>query len=633
MTKIEQLRLSGQLPSPKGVALAVMDICRRDDATLDAVAKIVQSDPALSSRLLRLANAAAAGGRPVASIREAVLQLGMSTVRQLAMGFSLVDQYLRGSCPAFDYPGFWSHSLFMAVASQELGRLVRTAPLEELFACGLMAQIGRLALATAYPGDYGAVLAEPSEGLALLEREREHLGVDHTEFTAGIMADCGIPKALAEPVRYHEIPQSSGFAEGSRPYQLVHLLFHARRMADLGSSPVAERQRSISELMLLGGKIGLDATALGDVFDRVVTQWHAWAELLKVPAVQLPSFSAMSSAPVPRPEEEPAKTRTGKVVLLVDDDPTGRMVTQGLLDHLLGCTVHTAENGKEALALALEVMPQIVITDWRMPVMDGLEFCRALRATDWGQSMYVVMLTGEEDDEKIIEAFEAGVDDYLTKPIHVRALSARMRAALHYVKLLEAWESDRAQLKQFAAELAISNRRLEHSAMTDMLTELPNRRSGMEALARFWSSSRRTGRSVAALMIDVDHFKPINDRYGHAVGDRVLQCVATAIKAAARKDDSVSRIGGEEFLLVCHDADARTALLAAERLRRMIKALTINVSGVDIQATVSIGVASIEASMQMEDEMLSAADKALYVAKNAGRDRVALFANGKAICR
>jgi two-component system cell cycle response regulator len=633
MTKIEELRLSGQLPSPKGVALAVMDICRRDDATLDAVAKIVQSDPALSSRLLRLANAAAAGGRPVASIREAVLQLGMSTVRQLAMGFSLVDQYLHGSCPAFDYPGFWSHSLFMAVASQELGRQVRTAPLEELFACGLMAQIGRLALATAYPGDYGAVLAEPSEGLALLEREREHLGVDHTEFTAGIMADCGIPKALSEPVNYHEFPQSSGFAEGSRPYQLVHLLFHARRMADLGSSPVAERQRSISELMLLGGKIGLDATALGDVFDRVVTQWHAWAELLKVPAGQLPSFSAMSSAPVPRSEEASAETPTGKVVLLVDDDHGERLVTQGLLGDMLGCTVHTANNGQEALALALGVMPQIVITDWRMPVMDGLEFCRALRATDWGQSMYVVMLTGEEDDENIIEAFEAGVDDYLTKPVHARALSARMRAALHYVKLLEAWENDRAQLKQFAAELAISNRRLEHSAMTDMLTELPNRRAGMEALARFWSSSRRTGRAVAALMIDVDHFKSINDRYGHAVGDRVLQCVAKAIQTAARKDDSVSRIGGEEFLLVCHDADARTALLAAERLRRMIKALAINVAGVDIQATVSIGVASIEASMQKEDEMLSAADKALYVAKNAGRDRVALFANGKAICR
>jgi two-component system cell cycle response regulator len=102
--------------------------------------------------------------------------------------------------------------------------------------------------------------------------------------------------------------------------------------------------------------------------------------------------------------------------------------------------------------------------------------------------MYVIMLTGEETEEKIIEAFEAGVDDYVVKPVNGRALSARMRAALHYVKLLEAWENDRAQLKEFAAELAISNRRLEHAAMTDVLTGLPNRRAGMAALSRFWNA-------------------------------------------------------------------------------------------------------------------------------------------------
>jgi two-component system cell cycle response regulator len=365
----------------------------------------------------------------------------------------------------------------------------------------------------------------------------------------------------------------------------------------------------------------------------VVTQWHAWAELLKVPAGQLPSFSAMSTAPVPRPEEAADEARTRKVVLLVDDDPTGRLVTQGLLSHMLGCTVHTAENGKEALALALEVMPQIVITDWRMPVMDGLEFCRALRATDWGQSMYVVMLTGEEDDEKIIEAFEAGVDDYLTKPVHVRALSARMRAALHYVKLLEAWENDRAQLKQFAAELAISNRRLEHSAMTDMLTELPNRRAGMEALARFWSASRRTGRAVAALMIDVDHFKSINDRYGHA---SVIAYCSAWPRPSRQPPARTTASAGSAAKSSCWSVTTPTPGLhywppsaCAGRSRRS----RISVAGVDIQASVSIGVASIEAGMQKEDDMLSAADKALYVAKNAGRDRVALFANGKSICR
>ena len=630
MTKIEQLRLSRQLPSPKGVALAVMEISRRDDATLDEVARVVQTDPALSGRLLRLANAANGRARAVVSINEAVLHLGMTTVRQLAMGFSLVDQYPQGLCSAFDYPGFWLHSLFMAVASQELGKVVRLGTPDELFACGLLAQVGRLALASVYPAEYTALLGGQHSGTALLQLEREGLGVDHVEFTAAIMADCGIPKSLAEPVSFHEAPETSGFAEDSRPYQLTHLFFQARRMADLGLSPEAERHGNISELMLLGGKIGLNAEALGEVFDRVVQQWHEWAELLKVPASRVPAFGAMAKAPISRSEQESTAAR--QRVLLVEDEPTNRILTEAMLREILDCTVYMAENGKDALALALEVMPQIVITDWMMPVMDGLEFCRALRATDWGQSMYVVMLTGVETEEQIVEAFEAGTDDYLVKPVSMRGLSARMRAALHYVKLLEAWEHDRAQLKQFAAELAISNRRLGSVAMTDVLTGLPNRRAGMEALSREWGASKRTGQPVAALMIDVDMFKSINDRHGHAVGDQVLQEVARALQNAARKDDSISRIGGEEFLVVCHDTEARAALLAAERLRKMVKALQISVAGVDIPTSVSVGVAIRESGMETAEDMLRAADNALYSAKHAGRNRVCLFALGKAHC-
>lgn len=630
MNKIEQLRISGQLPSPKGVALAIMEISQREDATLDEVTRLVQTDPALSGRLLRLANMSTHNGRAVASISDAVLRLGMTIVRQLAVGFSLADQYPQGLCKSFDYPAFWSHSLFMAVASQELGKVVRVGVPDELFACGLLAQIGQLALVTVYPSDYAALLEKQNCSLSTVELERASLGVDHTEFTKVIMTDCGIPKALVEPVYYHEAPESSGFAEGSRPDQLANLFFHARRMADLALAHEAGRYSNISELMRLGGKIGLDAEALGEVFDRVVKQWREWAELLKVPANPLPSFGVMARAPVPRPEQEPKSTC--KRVLLVEDEPTSRIMTEGLLRQLLGCEVHTAENGREALALALAVMPQIIITDWLMPVMDGVDFCRALRASDWGQSMYVIMLTGVEVEEKIVEAFEAGVDDYITKPMNIRALNARMRAALHYVKLLEAWEHDRAQLKQFAAELAISNRRLEHAALTDLLTGLPNRRAGMEALAKAWGASHRTGQPVAALMIDVDRFKSINDRYGHAVGDVVLQEVAKGIQAAARKDDSVSRIGGEEFLLLCHNADARTALLAAERLRKMVKALKISIAGIVVQTSVSIGVANREAGMQDADALVLAADNALYAAKNAGRDRVCLFAQGKARC-
>ena len=631
MNRIEQLRISGKLPSPKGVALTIMEISLRENATLSEVTKVVQTDPALSSRLLRLANSSAEASRPLASINDAVMRLGMVAVRQIAMGFSLVDQYHEGTCQGFDYQGFWSHSLFMALASQELGRVIRIASPDDLFACGLLAQIGKLALGTAYPVDYAAILEQQANGETLLALERERLSVDHCEITAAILADCGIAKVLAEPIYYHEAPDLSDFSEGSRPYQLTHVFYQARRMADLGLAFEAERHSKISELLRLGGKIGLDVESFGELFDRVVQQWHEWSKLLKVLANPLPAFSVMTSAPLPRPEQEEPKTAC-KRVLLVEDEPTTRIMMEGVLHKLLGCKVYTAENGKDALTMALEVIPQIIITDWLMPVMDGLEFCRTLRATDWGQSMYVIMLTGAETEENIVEAFEAGVDDYVTKPMNIRSLNARMRAALHYVNLLETWEYDRAQLKQFAADLAISNRRLEHTAMTDLLTGLPNRRAGMEALSRNWSASMRTGKPVAAMMIDVDLFKSINDRHGHAVGDQVLQEVAKAIQSSARKDDSVCRMGGEEFLLLCHDTDLQSALLAAERLRKMVKALKISIDGMDIQTSVSIGVAGREASMEDADDMILGADKALYAAKNAGRNQTCLFAQGRTRC-
>ncbi len=307
-------------------------------------------------------------------------------------------------------------------------------------------------------------------------------------------------------------------------------------------------------------------------------------------------------------------------------------MTEAALRNLLGCTVYTAENGQEALALALEVMPQIVISDWLMPVMDGLEFCRALRATDWGQSMYIIMLTGVETENNILEAFEAGVDDYIAKPMTNRALNARMRAALHYVKLLEAWEHDRAQLKRFAAELAVSNRRLEHAAMTDLLTGLPNRRAGMNALAQAWSATSRSGRPLSVMVIDIDWFKHINDRHGHAVGDKVLVEVAKALRTVARKGDTFCRLGGEEFLVVCPNTDLKSTLNAAERLRKHIHTLNIGIGEADIRTSVSIGIACRETAMSEADNLVVAADQALYAAKNAGRNRSCLVVDGKTHC-
>ncbi len=631
--RLGQLQLDSRLPSPKGVALAIMQACRNEKSSLEDIARIVRTDPVLAGRLLRQANSAASGAiRPVVAVPDAVNRLGLDAVRQIAMGFSLVDQYHTGPCAAFDYQRFWSHSLLMGVTMQALGALVRVAPPDELFACGLMARLGCLALATIHPVEYAQLLEGCGDDAELAARERERLQADHNDVTAAIFDNCGIPRALAEPVYYHEAPENAHFTDGSRPHRLTHLFYHAKRVADMGLAPQGKRSAIISELMLLGGKLGLDADDLGSLVDRIIAEWQEWAQLLEVPAHTLPSFATMAAAPVAATDDQQDDLPPLRV-LVAGSDGTGRTEVQAMLSSLPHCTVHAAGNGREALALALEVMPRIVVSDRRMPGMDGIGFCRALRATEWGKSMYVIMLTDTDADGEVVEAFESGVDDYIAKPVNERALRARLRAALHYVRLLEAWECDRAQLKQFASELAISNRKLEHYALTDLLTGLPNRRSGMDVLGKAWAASKRSGQALAVMMMDIDHFKSVNDTHGHAVGDKVLMEVGRLIRESLRKGDHVCRMGGEEFLVINQGGELDATLQFAERLRQKIRSVRIRIGDVELGTSISIGVACREAGMADPDNLIAAADQALYAAKRGGRDRTFCNAGGRLRCR
>ncbi len=626
---LEQLRISGSLPSPKGVALAVMELCRNDDTTMEDIADVVQRDPALCGRLLCLANSAAMGVRPVAAVPEAVLRLGLRAVRNLATGFSLVDQYCDGACERFDYQQFWSHSLLMAVAMRELGARTRVAVADELFACGLMARIGRLALATAYPAAFSEVLGKtPASDRELVELERQTLSLDHNECTREILTSFGLPLALVEPVFYHEVPEASGFSDGSRPQLLTQALYFGRRIADLGCASESQRSETISELLRLAGRIGLDGDEFGTMIDVIMRRWREWGELLKVPVGDLPSFSDMAQATAPR-DDEPCPGSPPLRVLVVEDEAVTRQMLTSALERIGGHQVCSAADGKEALALVVSVMPHIVITDWRMPVMNGIDFCRALRETQWGQSMYVVMLTAADAEDEVTLAFEAGVDDYITKPVNRRALHARMRAAQHYVRLLQAWENDREQLKRTAAELALTNRKLEHYAHTDMLTGLPNRRAAMDSLEQAWNGAERSREPLVVLMIDIDEFKSFNDTYGHAVGDRMLTEVGRVLRETSRKDDRVCRFGGEEFIVISRNTDVQAAQEFAERLRRVVAGLGVAHGNEEVRTTVSIGLACKEPEMGDADVLVNAADKALYAAKNGGRNRIFCYERGR----
>ncbi|MEW6313826.1 MAG: diguanylate cyclase [Pseudomonadota bacterium] len=624
---LDKIRASGELPSPTGVALEVMRLLKKKDVTLQEVARVIKADPALAGRIIKAANAAHGGGlRPIASVPDALAVTGLATVRRLALGFSLISSHSTGKCAAFDYGEFWSRSLATAIALQMLTLRTGATAAEEVFALGLLAQIGRLALATLYPEKY-ADLLRSWDGASLQELaalERTAFNMDHNELTAAMLADWGFPQVLIDPAHHHEAPEDGKFVDGSRTWLLAHSLFCASLLAKACLSAEQERRTMLPKLFLLGSRLGFETEAMTALMDQVVVEWQEWGKFLHVRTEALRSYADLADS---MPENEPGEPSNPTAaaaqlkMLVVDDDATMLIMLKATLGKA-GYTVFTAKNGREAMERVLEVQPHIVITDWMMPEMDGVAFCKELRTTKIGRGIYVLILTGLEDESRLVEAFEAGVDDYVLKPLNQRVLSARLRAGQRVIALQREVERDREEIRQFAAELAVANRRLQEAATMDFLTGLPNRRFAMGRIEQEWAMSSRSGRPLSCMLIDIDHFKQVNDTHGHDVGDAALQHVANTLKQHGRTSDVVCRLGGEEFLVICPDTDMAAAMQAAERLRQAMHADAFRNGALILPLTISIGVASRNAQTATSDVLIKEADCAVYAAKKAGRDRI-----------
>jgi diguanylate cyclase (GGDEF)-like protein len=295
-------------------------------------------------------------------------------------------------------------------------------------------------------------------------------------------------------------------------------------------------------------------------------------------------------------------------ILIADDDKLSRhILARRLVDW--GYDVEPTGDGDEAWARLCDPgCPRLAILDWVMPGLDGAEICRRVRAQAQEPYIYLVLLTARGRREDIIAGLDAGADDYLIKPFDDPELRVRLRAASRIVSL--------------HTELVAAREALRFQARHDALTGLANRATATEALAQEAARAARSGRSLAAAMIDIDHFKKINDTHGHPAGDTVIREVARRIAAAVRAHDVVGRFGGEEFIAVLPDCDPAEALTVGERIRAAVAALPIDVPRHPLGATVSVGVAS--AHGLDADRLTALADAALYRAKRAGRNRVEL---------
>ena len=232
------------------------------------------------------------------------------------------------------------------------------------------------------------------------------------------------------------------------------------------------------------------------------------------------------------------------------------------------------------------------------------------------------MLTIHSSKDQLSRAFDAGVDDFLAKPSTQAELIARLRSALRAVALYDELSRQHQGSRQLNEQLTNLNQRLERLAITDDLTGLYNRRQATHRLEEHWAYADRYHRPISVITLDIDHFKDINDHYGHAAGDTVLRTVADILRSCVRSTDTVARIGGEEFLILLPSQTLQEAEICAQRCRQAILQNAFEHAGAEIRATISAGVATRRAGMHQCADLLADADAALYAAKHAGRNAV-----------
>lgn len=626
--QFEKLKVSGNLPSPRGVALAIMRLSQKEDASMAELVRVIKPDPAFVGRLVKAANSVNANpGRPVVSVQEALVVLGMPAVRNLALSFSLLSQYRQGACKGFDYTQYWSESLACGIAFQELTLRTRVAQPEEAFSVGLLSRIGELALATMYAEEYAALLRtlakNPAADLVGLEIER--FAMSHRELSAAMLRDWGLPKIYCSSVQVHERCDDDLHACGSREYVLLQSLALSRQIGGICVASDDRRAAGMARLFELGLRLDFDQEALTALCNMVVREWQEWSSMLSVAPPPMPSFEQLAERAAGQAEALAARGAQPKPlrILVVAAQAAVRAELRAVLADLK-YSVFEASNSESALAQALEKEPHMLVLGRLAQPTEGFALTRALRATRLGRSMYVLMLDKPGEIDAVIEGYESGIDDFLMAgPLDARLLAARLGNGRRIVHLHQELEHDREELRRFAADLAVSNRRFEELALTDVLTGFPNRRYAMDFIGREWAGARRSGRPLSCMVIDLDQFKKINDTHGHDVGDAYLKQMAAAIRGALRAQDVVCRTGGDEFLVICPATGLRDALACAERVRLAVEHSTVSVGSLRLHGCLCVGVAVSEAGMPHADALIKRADEGVYLAKQRGRNCVA----------
>lgn len=300
-------------------------------------------------------------------------------------------------------------------------------------------------------------------------------------------------------------------------------------------------------------------------------------------------------------------------ILVVDDDAAVRREMAKDLESA-GYRVVMGETGQEALAKVRDERPDLVIMDVEMPGMGGREACRIIKANKSFGFIPIILVTARQDMQTKVEGLEMGADDYLVKPLNLLELTARVKSMLRLKALQD-------ELMGTNEKLKMVNERLQELSMTDPLTGLYNRLFFHKRIDYEFQRADRYRNPLALLMLDLDHFKQVNDTHGHPFGDYVLKKTAMLLLSSVRQVDIVARYGGEEIVIACPETNMAQAKIVAERIRSAMEKTEFSIDETSTNVTLSLGIAVCpREDLKNADDLLRAADEALYQAKQAGRN-------------
>ena len=306
-----------------------------------------------------------------------------------------------------------------------------------------------------------------------------------------------------------------------------------------------------------------------------------------------------------------------KILLAEDIEVTRKLVKKLLEDK--GYEVVEAGDGQEAWEIFQKEKEKIHIAliDWLMPRLNGIQLCKKIKATEIPGYVYTIFLTGKVDIDNVVAGLGAGADDYVTKPFDKRELFSRIDVGMRYVQLQQ--------------KLMEANHKLRILSITDGLTQILNRRALLERLEEELYRASRENVFFCLIMLDIDHFKRVNDEYGHQAGDKVLVEVVNRVKSKLRPYDIIGRYGGEEFLVGIFGADKETGIKKAENFRKCVDEKEFVYNGKKLKISISLGVSCQKIGdtkndiLQLLDDLTKKADDALYKAKETGRNKVVCF--------